>query len=94
MVEVEHLVVEGLQCAFGQRDQPHRQVEAGEPGRGLAHMGQVLEVDLNIFALAYSAHRRNQPDRGVRLNHAALLCSFKAEDIILRAIARASGKVT
>ena len=75
VVEVEYLVVEGLQCALGQRDQAHRQIEAGEPGRGLAHVGHVLEVQLDIFALAYSAHRRNQPDGGVGFNHhAALLC--------------------
>ena len=44
VVEVEHLIVEGLQGALRQRDQAHRQIETGEPGGGLAHVGQVLEV--------------------------------------------------
>src|ERR1700722_12234027 len=44
VVEVEHFVVEGLQCAFRKRDQTHRQVQTGEPGGVLAHVGKMLEV--------------------------------------------------
>jgi hypothetical protein len=42
VVQVEHLVVEALQGSFGDGDQPDRQVEAGQPGRGLDQVRNVL----------------------------------------------------
>ena len=38
VIEIEHLVVEALERAFGERDQPHREIEAREPRCGLHQM--------------------------------------------------------
>ena len=69
VIEIEHLVVETLQCALGQRDQTHRQLEARQPRGRLDEMAQVLEVDRNILALANSAHGRNQPNGSIGPKH-------------------------
>ena len=71
VVQVQHLVVEALQRAFGERDQPHRQIQAGQPGRGLDQVRQVLEVDHDVLALADAAHGGNQADGGVGFDHAS-----------------------
>src|SRR5262249_47315758 len=69
VVEVEDLVVEGLQRALGEGDEPHRNGQAREPGGGLHQGTQVVEVDLDVAALADPAHGRDQPHRHVRLDH-------------------------
>jgi hypothetical protein len=74
MVEIEHFVVEGLQRALGKRDQPHRDVERGQPRRRLHQMREMLEVDLDVAALADAAHGWNQPHRSIRFDHSTLLC--------------------
>src|SRR5207248_8411158 len=50
VIEVEHLVVERLERALGERDEAHGQIEAREPRRGLHEMREVLEVDLDVLA--------------------------------------------
>ena len=51
VVEVEHLVVERLQRALGEGDQPDREVQARQPRGGLHQVGEVLEVDLDVARL-------------------------------------------
>ncbi len=70
VIQVEHLVVEGLQSALRERDQPHREVQARQPRRGLHQVREVLEVELDVLALADAAHGGDEADRGVRLDHA------------------------
>jgi hypothetical protein len=70
VVEIEHLVVEGLQRAFGKGDQPDGQIQARQPRRGLHQVRQVVDVDLDVCALPDAAHGRDQPDGGVGLDHA------------------------
>src|SRR5580693_9531615 len=45
MIEVEDLVVEALKGPFRYGDEAHRQVEAGQPGRRLDQVRDVLQVD-------------------------------------------------
>jgi hypothetical protein len=75
VIEVQDFVIECLERALGQRDQPHRQVETREPGRGFAHMRYMLEVEPDVLAFADSTHGRDQADRRVRLAHRVLLIS-------------------
>ena len=72
VVEVEHLVVEALQRALRDRDQPHRQVEAAQPRRRGHEVVEMLEVAADLVAVADAPHRRNQPDRLIRLDHLRL----------------------
>ena len=69
VVQVQHLVVERLERALGERDQPDRDREARQPGGGLDQVVQVLEVDLDVPALPDAPHRGDEPDGGVRLDH-------------------------
>ena len=69
VIEVEHLVVEGLQRAFGEGDQPDRKVQAGQPRGRFDQMGQVLEVDLDVAALADAPHGGDETDSGIGLDH-------------------------
>jgi hypothetical protein len=71
VVEVEDLVGEALEGALGDRDQSHRQVEAGQPRRGRHHLGDVVEVAPDLRAPAHAAHGRDQADCGVGLDHGA-----------------------
>src|SRR2546426_8162949 len=73
VVEVEHLVVERLQCALREGDEAHGQVEAREPGGGLHEMGEVVEVELDVLALADPPDGGDQTDGGVGLDHARSL---------------------
>ena len=68
VVQVEDLVVEPLQRAFWDGDQADRQVQAGQPGRGLDQVRQVLEVDTDVLAAADAAHRGNQAQGLIRLD--------------------------
>ena len=69
VIEVEHLVVECLKSSLGKGDQSDRKVEAREPGRRLHHVREVLEVDLDVPALADAAHGGDQADGGVGFDH-------------------------
>src|SRR5438128_7969657 len=64
VVEVEHLVVERLQRALGEGDEAHGQVEARQPGGGLHEVREMVEVDLDVLALADSADGGDQTDGG------------------------------
>jgi hypothetical protein len=70
VVEVEHLVVEGLQRALRERDQAHRDIERGQPRGGLHQVAQMLEIDLDVLAPADAADGGDQTDGGVGLDHA------------------------
>jgi len=61
VVQVEHLVVERLQAALRNGDQAYRQVEAGQPGRRLEQVRDVLQVAADIGASANTTDRRNEP---------------------------------
>src|SRR6185312_17556787 len=76
VVEVQHLVVERLQPAFGDGDQADGQVEAGQPRRGLEQLGDVVEVALDVGARADAADAGDQADGGVRLRHRASLSAL------------------
>jgi len=46
-----------------------REVEARQPRRRLHEVPEMLEVDLDVLALADAPHGRNEADRGVRFDH-------------------------
>src|SRR5439155_21174236 len=69
VVEVEHLVIERLQRALGEGDETYGQVEARQPGGGLHEVREVVEVDLDVLALADSPDGGDQTDGGVGLDH-------------------------
>ena len=73
VIEVEHLVVEPLQRSLGHGDQPDRQVQAGQPRRGLDQVREMLEVRLDLVTAADAAHRRNQAEGLIRLDHGVSL---------------------
>ena len=73
VVEVQDLVVERLERALGKRDQPHRDGQAREPRGGLHQVVQVLDVDLDVASLPDPAHRRDESDRHVGLDHPSSL---------------------
>src|SRR4051812_40778484 len=50
MIEIQHLVVESLQSAFGKRDQSHRKIEARQPCGCLDQMRKMLEVEQDVAA--------------------------------------------
>ena len=70
VIEIEHLVGKALERPFRHGDQPHRQVEAREPGGGGDHVGDVLEIALDLGPLADAANGRDHANGRVRLNHA------------------------
>ena len=71
VVEVQDLVVEALKRSLGDGDQPHREVEAGQPGRGLHQVSQVLEVGPDVLSLADASHGGYQTDGCVWADHLA-----------------------
>src|SRR5262249_58395210 len=60
VVEVKDLVVKTLQGAFGDGDEPHRQVQARQPRRGLDEVREVLEVRADLLAAPDAAHGGDQ----------------------------------
>src|SRR5262245_56686069 len=70
MIQVEHLVVEALERALREGDEPHGDVEAGQPGGGLHQMREVVQIDLDVLALADPPNGGNEADGGIRLDHA------------------------
>ncbi len=71
VIDVEHLVVEALERALGDRDQPHRNVEVRQPERRLGQAFQVFEVLRHVLAAADPPEARDQSDRGIGFDHAA-----------------------
>ena len=69
VVQVEHLVVEALQRTLRDGDQPDRQVQAGQPGRRLDQVRDVLDVDADLVAVANAPHGGHQADGLIRLDH-------------------------
>ncbi len=69
VIEVEHLVVEGLQGAFGEGDEPDGQVQAGEPGGRFDEMGQVLQVDLDISPGADTPNGGDETNSRIGFDH-------------------------
>ena len=70
VVHVEHFIVEPLERALGIGDETHGDIQAGQPRGRLHQMQKVFDVVHDVSALANAAHRRNQPDAGVWLDHA------------------------
>src|SRR6516225_4655144 len=69
VIEIEDLVVEALQGTFRNGDQAYRQVQAGQPRRGLDQVRDVLDVDADLVAVADAPHGGNQADGLVGLDH-------------------------
>src|SRR5262245_61200529 len=69
VVEVEDLVVETLEGALGKRDEAHREIQARQPRGGLHQVAQMLEIELDVLALADSAHGGDQSHGRVGLDH-------------------------
>src|SRR5262249_60473035 len=67
VVEVEYLVVERLQRALREGDEPDGNIEAREPRCRFDQVREVLEVDLDVAALADAAHGGDETHRGIRL---------------------------
>src|SRR5215467_7707400 len=76
VVEVEDLVIETLQGAFGYGDEPHRQVQARQPRRGLDEVREVLEVRADLLAAPDAAHGGDEAQGLVWLDHGESLRSF------------------
>src|SRR2546428_1920542 len=70
MVEIENFVVEGLKRSFRKRDEPHREIQAREPGGGLDQVLEVLEVELDVLAPADAANGRDEAHGGGGVFHA------------------------
>ena len=75
VIDVEHLVVEPHQRAFGDRQQPHRDVEIGQPERRLGQALEVLDIVLDVVAPADAVEGRNEADGVVWLDHGCPLVS-------------------
>ena len=73
VIEVQDFVVETLQGAFGDRDEPHRQVQAGQPRRSLDEVREMLEVRLDLVTVADAAHGGYQAQGLIGLDHDASL---------------------
>src|SRR5215472_8517806 len=73
VIEIEHLVVEGLERAFREGDEAYGEIEARQPRRGLHQVREMLEVDLDVLALADPADGGDEADGGVGLDHVWLL---------------------
>src|SRR5215472_16112886 len=83
VIEIEHLVVEGLERAFREGDEAHGKIEARQPRRGLHQMREKLEVDLDVLALADPADGGDEADGGVGLDHVWLLV-VPARSLVVR----------
>src|SRR5580658_11176226 len=69
VVDVEHLVVESHQRAFGDRQKPHRDVEIGQPERRLGQALEMLDIVLDVVAPANAVEGRDEADGVVWLAH-------------------------
>jgi len=77
MIEIEYLVVEGLQSPFGDCDETHRNTQGGKPTGCLDQMMQMIEVDLDVLTAPNSTNRRNEPNGGVRFDHGCVLAAWR-----------------
>src|SRR5262249_9756531 len=73
VVDVEDLVVESLQGAFGDGDEPHRQVQAGQPRCRLDEVREMLEVRAYLIAAPDATHGGDQAQGLIRLDHGECL---------------------
>src|SRR5712691_2506839 len=73
VIEVKDLVVETLQGTFGDRDEPHRQVQAGQPRCRLDEVREVLEVRLDLVPVPDAAHGGYQAKCLIRIDHGSSL---------------------
>src|SRR5262245_12462538 len=69
VIDVEHLVVEAHESAFRNGEQPHRDVEIGEPERRFGETLEVLDIVLDVLAPANAPERRDEPDGIIWLDH-------------------------
>ncbi len=69
VVEVKDLVVEPLKGAFGDGDEPHRKVQAGQPRCRLDEVREMLEVRADLIAAPDATHGGDQAQGLVRLDH-------------------------
>ena len=69
VIEVENLVVEALQRAFGNRDQANRNVEVGQPIRRVGEAFEMFEIFFDFGATAHAP-------KGRRINPTALYGSI------------------
>src|SRR5215469_11877587 len=69
VVQVENLVVEALQGAFRDGDEPDGKIKAGQPGSRLDQLRDVLEVDGDLIAVPDAPHGGNQADGLIGLDH-------------------------
>src|SRR5450432_164688 len=69
VIEVKDFVVETLQRALGDRDEPHRQVQAGQPRCGFDQVREVLEVRLDLTTVADATHGGYQAQGLIGLDH-------------------------
>ena len=72
VVQIKHLVVEGLQGAFRKSNQPHRNIKGRKPTGSLHQVVQMIEIDFDVLAAADSPNRRNEPDCCVGFDHGGL----------------------
>ena len=73
MIQIQDFIVESLQRAFRDGDQAHRKAEARQPRRRLDEVRQVLQVDLDVLALADAAHGGDEANGRVWLDHNQVL---------------------
>ena len=76
VVDVEHLVVEPHQRAFGNGEEPHRDVEIGEPERRFGQALEMLDIVLDVVAPADAVEGRDEADGVVGLDHCCSLSSI------------------
>src|ERR1700761_3217823 len=69
VVQVEDLIGEPLQSALRDADQLHRKVHAGQPGRCLDHVRDVLEIPADLLTAADAPHRLDETYGLVWLDH-------------------------
>ena len=69
VVEIEDLVGETLKAAFGDADEPDREVHARQPRRCLHHMGDMFEVGVDLLPPSDAPDGLDQSDGLVRLDH-------------------------
>jgi len=90
MVEVEDLVAEPLQAAFGDGDEADRNVEIGQPEGGLGQVFDMLQVFLDVLATPNAPEGGDEPDRGLRFDHARSFAKQGKRGRYLRSTAAAN----
>jgi amidase len=88
VINVEYLVVEPLQCALGNGDEPNWNFQVGEHRRRLREMSEVIQVLLDIVPPTSAPKCRYQANGGIGLNHRTP--PFAALPVSSRRLARIS----